>query len=71
LIFLKKNIYSIFGFNIILESDFVFAVGQNIYFIIRLASTIYYFEIIVREYFGLIYLLRNQFFFVIKYSRVL
>jgi hypothetical protein len=53
----------IFGFDIVLESDFVFAIGQGIYFIIKLAGTVYYFEIVIREYFGLVYLLRSQFFF--------
>jgi hypothetical protein len=66
LILPKKNIYSIFSFDIILESDFVFAVGQGICFVIRLAVAVYYFEIIVCKYFGLVYLLRNQFFFCYK-----
>jgi hypothetical protein len=59
LIFLKENIYSIFCFDIILEFDFIFAINQGICFVIRLASAVYDLEIIIREYFGLIYLLRN------------
>jgi hypothetical protein len=66
LILLKENIYLIFGFDIILESDFVFITSQNICFIIRFISIIYNFEIIIYKYFGLIYLPRNQFFFYYK-----
>jgi hypothetical protein len=54
--------YLIFGFDIILESDFVFVIGQGICFTIRLASIIYDFEITIREYFGLVYLPKNHFF---------
>jgi hypothetical protein len=63
LILPKESICLIFGFNIILESDFVFAAGQSICFAIRFAGIIYDFEIIIYEYFGLVYLPRNQFFF--------
>jgi hypothetical protein len=61
LILPKKNIYSIFGFDVILETDFVFAAGQGICFVIRLTGAIYDVEIIIREYFGLVYLPRNFF----------
>jgi hypothetical protein len=63
LILSKENIYLIFSFDIILEFDFVFITDQNIFIIIKFISIIYDFEIIMREYFGLIYLLRSQFFY--------